>query len=116
MFYVVIEMGNSRLKQGGRHVSTLVLLEGQVQSDKIEDMKSYLAQILPDTRSYDGCQGADAQFNMDDPGNMVLVEQWESRGHYEKYLQWRTDTGVVDKLVSMLTGPPSGRYFERADA
>lgn len=97
-------------------MSTLVLLEGQVQSDKIADMRSYLAQILPDTRSYDGCQGIDAQFNMDDPGNMILVEQWESRGHHEKYLQWRTETGAVDKIVSMLAGPPSIRYFEKADA
>jgi len=109
-------MENFRLKQGGRHVSILVLLEGQVKPDKIADMKSYLAQILPDTRRYDGCQGIDVQFNLDDPGNMVLVEQWESRGHHEKYAQWRTETGVVDKLVSMLTGPPSIRYFERVDA
>ncbi len=97
-------------------MSILVLLEGQVKSDKISDMKSSLAQIFPDTRSYDGCQGIDAQFNVDDPGNMVIVEQWESRGHHEKYLKWRTETGVMAKLASMLTGPPSIRYFERADA
>jgi quinol monooxygenase YgiN len=101
--------------KGGRHVSILVLLEGQIQSDKISDVKLSLAQLLPDTRSYDGCQGIDVHFNMDDPGNMVMVEKWESRGHYEKYLQWRTETGVMDKLGSMLTGPPSIRYFERAD-
>ncbi len=97
-------------------MSILVSLEGQVKSDKISDMKSSLAQILPDTRSYDGCQGIDAQFNVDDPGKMVIVEQWESRGHHEKYLQWRTETGVMDKLGSMLTGPPSIRYFEKVDA
>ena len=95
-------------------MSILVLLEGQVKPDKIADMKSYLAQILPDTRSYEGCKGIDAHFNMDDPGNMVLVEIWESRGHHEKYAQWRAETGVVVKLGSMLTGLPSGRYFERA--
>jgi quinol monooxygenase YgiN len=97
-------------------MSVVVLLEGQVKPDNIADMKSYLAQILPDTRSYDGCKGIDAHFNMDDPGNMVLVERWESRGHYEKYHQWRKETGVADKLFSMLTGPPSRRYLERADA
>ena len=97
-------------------MSILVLLEGQVQSDKIADMKAYLAQVYPDTRSYDGCLGIDAHFNVDNPGNMVMVEQWESRGRHEKYLQWRTETGVIDKIVSMLTGPPRIRYFERADA
>ena len=96
-------------------MSIMVLLEGQVLSDKIADMKSSLAQLLPDTRSYDGCEGIQAQFNMDDPENMVLVEYWESRGHCEKYIQRRTETGVRDMLVSMLTSPPNVRYFEMAD-
>ena len=97
-------------------MSILMLLEGQVKPDKLADMKSYLAQILPDTRSYDGCQGVDAHFNMDEAGNMILVEQWESRSHHEKYSQWRKETGVTEIFLSMLTGPPSGRYFEMADA
>ena len=96
-------------------MSILVLWEAQVKPDKIVDMKSYLAQILPDTRSYNGCQGLDVQFNMDDPGNMVFVEQWKSRGHHEKYAQWRKETGVSAELGSMLTGPRKVRYFERAD-
>jgi quinol monooxygenase YgiN len=94
----------------------LVLLEGRVQPDKIAEMKSSMAQLFPSARSYDGCQGIDGHFNVDDPGDMVMVEQWESRGHHEKYLKWRTETGVMDKLASMLVGPPSIRYFERADA
>ena len=96
-------------------MSVFVLLEGQVQPDKIEDMKASLVKILPDTRSYNGCQRIDVLFNTDDPGNLVMVEQWESRGHYEKYLQWRTETGVMAKMVSMLVGPPNRRHFERID-
>ena len=96
-------------------MSTLVLLEGQVQLDRIADMKSYLAQVIPDTRSYDGCQGVDIYFNLDEPGSMVAVEQWDSRVHYDKYLQWRTESGVFDNFVSMLAGPPSFRYFEKTD-
>ena len=97
-------------------MSILVLVEWQVKPDQITDMKSYLAQILPDTRSYDGCQRIEAHFNIDEPGNVVLVQKWESRGHYKKYVRWRKETGVIDKLFSMLTGPRRVRYFERADA
>jgi len=86
--------GNSKLIQGEMNMSIMVLLEGQVQSDKIAEMKSTLAQVFPETRSYDGCQGIDAHFNMDNPGNMVMLEQWESRGHHDKYIQWRTETGI----------------------
>ena len=97
-------------------MSTLVLMEAKIQPDKISDMKSSLEQLLPETRGYDGCEGVDAHFDVSEPGSMVLVEQWESRSHHEKYLQWRTETGVMAKLGSMLAGPPSIRYFEKADA
>ncbi len=97
-------------------MSVLVLVEAPVKSEDISKMKSYLAEILPDTRAYDGCQGVDVYFNTEDAGNLVLVEYWDSRAHQEKYIGWRTETGVSDKLGAMLAGPPSIRYFERTDA
>ncbi len=97
-------------------MSVLVLLEAQVKAEDISDMKSYMAEILPDTRAYDGCQGIDVYFNTEDTGSMVVVDHWDSRAHHEKYLAWRTETGVMDKIGAMLAGPPSIRYFERIDA
>ena len=97
-------------------MSVMVLLEAPVKGDQISNIKSSLAGLLPETRAYEGCQGMDVYFNVDDAGNMVVVEHWSSRPHHEKYLGWRTETGVMDKLGSMLAGPPSIRYFERADA
>ena len=96
-------------------MSVLVLVEGPVNPEHIADMKAYMAEILPDTRAYDGCRGVDLYFNMDDPGNMVLVEYWDSRAHYEQYVGWRTETGVMAKIGAMLAGPPSIRYFEKTD-
>ena len=97
-------------------MSVMVLLEAPVKADQISNMKSYLAEILSDTRAYDGCQAFDVYFNTENEGNMVVIEQWASRPQHEKYLGWRTETGVMDKLGGMLAGPPSIRYFSRADA
>jgi quinol monooxygenase YgiN len=49
-------------------------------------------------------------------GKYILVEYWDSRVHYEKYAAWRTETGVMDKIGTMLAGPPNIRYFERINA
>ena len=68
---------------------------------------------MPDTLKADGSKGAEAYTNMDNPCVIVMLEYWETRGHYEKYLQWRTETGVMARFGSFLTGPPSIRYFER---
>ncbi len=93
-----------------------VLLEVQIKPDSVDEMKAYFKEILPDTRAYDGCLGIDVYGNMDDGANLVLYERWETRPHYEKYLAWRAETGAVDKLGSMLAGPPSIRYFDTVDA
>jgi quinol monooxygenase YgiN len=94
----------------------MVLLEIQVKPEAVNDVKSMLKAILPDTRAYAGCQGIDIYGNLDDGGNLVFYERWESRDHYQKYLNWRTETGALAKLGAMLSGPPKIRYYERVDA
>jgi quinol monooxygenase YgiN len=96
-------------------MSVLVLIDAPVKPEDISNMKSYLAEIFPDTRTYDGCRGIDVYFNTEDKGNMVMVEYWDSRAHHEKYIGWRTETGVMARLGSMFSGPPSIRYFDRTD-
>ena len=96
-------------------MSVLALFELQVKPEDISDMKSYIAEILPDSRAYDGCQRIDVYFNTEDTGNMVVFEHWDSRAHHEKYTAWRTETGFRDRIDAMLAGPPSIRYFERID-
>lgn len=94
-------------------MSVMVLLEAQVKAEEVSNMKSYLAEILPDSRLYDGCRGFDLYFNTENEGDMVLIEHWDSRSHHEKYLAWRTETGVMGRLGGMLAGPPSIRFFDR---
>ena len=106
---------SSKEKIGENKMSVMVLLETRIKSKEISNMKSYLDEILPDTRAYDGCQSLDVYFNTDDTGNMVMVEFWDSRAHYEKYLNWRTETGVLDKVGAMFSEPPIIRYYDRTD-
>jgi len=93
-----------------------VVLEIKLKSDMIDTAKGAFKQILPDTRAYDGCQGVDVVENQDEPGNLVLIESWESRAKYEKYLAWRAETGVLDQLGAMTSADPSIRFFDAVDA
>ncbi|TDJ62222.1 MAG: antibiotic biosynthesis monooxygenase [Proteobacteria bacterium] len=93
-----------------------VVLEIQLKSDQIDTAKSTFKEILPDTRAYDGCQGVYVVENQDKAGNLVLIETWESRAKYEKYLAWRQETGVLDALGAMCEGAPSIRYFDPVDS
>ncbi len=93
-------------------MSVNVILEVQSKPENIDELKSTLANILPDTRSFDGCLDVQVIVNQDDLLNLVLFETWESRQKYEKYLGWRTETGALATLGTMLSQPPSIRYFD----
>jgi len=93
---------------------TTVILEITAKNGSAEDVMTMLQMCLPDTRSYDGCGDVTVNFNKDTL-TFVLVEYWESKSHYERYLAWRKETGVFGDLVSLLETEPSIRYFEVID-
>ena len=93
-----------------------VILECQAKSGTGDELKATFNSILPDTRAYDGCQGVEVVCNQDDNDNIVLLERWESRPHYEKYLGWRDETGALKALGDGLAQPPSIRYYDAVDA
>ena len=96
-------------------MSVVVLLDFRVHPDKVEETKTFLGQILPETRAYPGCNGIDVYNNGDDPTNFVFHERWQSREHYKKYFAWRTGNGSMEEFGKKLIGPPNVRYFERVD-
>ena len=93
-----------------------VIFELQIKSDQIDLAKKTFKEILPDTRAYDGYEDIYVVENQDKPGNLVLVEKWETREKYEKYLGWRTETGLVEQLGALCAAPPSVRFFDTVDA
>ena len=96
-------------------MTVTVLLELKVKPECLQQIEEDLRVNLPDTRAYDGCKFLDAYRSQDDAADIVIVEQWESRERYEEYLAWRAETGMLDHLGSLLTGPPSIRYYDRLD-
>ncbi len=95
--------------------TTVVLLEVQVKPECVEEVKAFLKEVLPDTRAYAGCQSIDIYGNLDESNNLVFYERWDTREHYQKYLNWRTERGDFESLSSKLAGPPSIRYYDRID-
>ncbi len=96
-------------------MSTLVTLEVVAKAESVQELKDFFKRHLPDTRSYDGCQDITAYLN-EDGRTIVAVEHWDSKEHYQKYLAWREETGVLADLAAMLDGEPTIRFFDPIDA
>ena len=43
---------------------------------------------------------------------MIFTEVWDSKEHYEKYLQFRTEDGTIDAIASLCVDAPSIRIFD----
>lgn len=88
-----------------------VLLEFRIKDGCHDELKRKFVELLPATRAFDGCISIYLTRDLDDPARILIVELWETRGHYERYLQWRTDRGDMAALGTMLENP-SWRFLE----
>ena len=97
-------------------MAATIFLEFTAKPGTGGDMLAALKEMLPDTRSYDGCIQNDVYRSQENPDTLLIHGTWESKEKYETYLAWRRETGVFDSFVAGLVGPPSLRYFEFTDA
>jgi len=95
---------------------TTVFLEFQAKPLLGNELVEKLKEVLPDTRSYEGNQGVEVYQKTDDPDTCIIQSQWDSQRHWEKYIAWREETGVLAAFVEKLEGPPTIRFFSKADA
>ena len=74
-----------------------VILEVKAKPGTGDELVAFFRSILPETRAFEGCTSVDTLQNSDDADNVVLVEVWDSREQYEKYLAWRRESGTNDR-------------------
>ena len=94
----------------------LALVDVKIKPESLDEFTSFIKEILPDTRSYDGNRGAWFYANQEDEANIVIAELWDSVEHHTRYVEWRTETGVMDRVESSLAAPANLRYLDEIDA
>ena len=97
-------------------MATRVILDVKGKPGTGNELIAFFRSILPETRSHEGCTSVEALQNSDDADNVVLVEVWETREQYEKYLAWQRERGTSDRLMEALAEPPIIRHFDVTDA
>lgn len=92
-----------------------VVLQARAKPGSGNEVAAFFQSIMPGTRAYEGCKFAGIYQNSEDADDVVLVEAWESREHYERYLEWRRGEGVSARLKQVLDGEPRIGFFEIFD-
>ena len=83
---------------------------------KADEYKAALISMLPDTRARKGALKIHLIEDQDQPADVVVYEEWESRKDHEDYLAWRTERGDMDALATMLRAEPSIKYYDVIDS
>jgi quinol monooxygenase YgiN len=71
-----------------------------------------LAAALVETRAYDGCLSVETFVDADSPDNVWLIEEWATRGHQERYMAWRVESGMMELVQPILAGPVEIHFLD----
>ena len=58
---------------------------------------------LADTRGYDGCLDIEVTFEKE-TSTFLVIQEWESIAHYDRYLEWRVGNGLYTLFDRVLEG------------
>ena len=92
-------------------MTIITTIEFRATAGKRDALVEKMLSILPDTRSYDGCESITFVENEETEGSFLLVERWASRDHYDKYRAWRKETGTSVLGSDLVDGKPTAQYF-----
>lgn len=93
-------------------MSVWVTLEFTVRDGAYARLRPFLEDKLPAVRGFDGALSVSILYN-EDTRELLILEEWKSQAHHQKYLQAIGDNGVMEQLLSFMTAPPDVHYYER---
>ena len=91
----------------------LVNLQLSVKADQLAAMKKrFKDEVLPETRNFAGCNALYMTENMNIPNQVEFVSIWDSKEHYDAYLNWRDETGLLAEMAEKyLKSDPVFRFL-----
>ena len=96
-------------------MSVLVSLALKVKPENAEEVKNWLRDETDHTRGFDGCNGITIHSDQDDSNHLLVLGDWDSRQHHEKYLSWRVEKGDVEGLMGWIAEEPTASYFDKVE-
>lgn len=92
-----------------------IMMNFELKASELATFIGLLKNHLPDARTFDGCLAAQVIEDQDNKSNIVILESWDTRTQFEKYIAWRTQTGVLAQLVACCATDPTMRVFDGVD-
>ncbi|MBE0368400.1 putative quinol monooxygenase [Pseudoalteromonas aurantia] len=93
-------------------MSITVILEAKVKQRNKEKFLQLLTEYLPDTHKFSGFIDISIYSEVDTE-LIIFISKWQSLKVYQRYLDWRIDTGVMTTLEALMIDPPVIRQLTK---
>jgi len=87
-------------------------LQARCQEGKGPEFLALAKEMLPVTRKYDGCNEYNLCVNPENSDHIEAFGKWDSKAYFDKYIQWRMETGAFEAMAPLLDGDPVIRVLE----
>ena len=93
-------------------MSVIQLVRMEAAPGKPAELLALLQQGRAFTLRVDGCEAFDIYQGKDDPHQLLMVERWVSQeAHHVHFERNVMATGLLDRCVALMTGPPQLTYY-----
>ncbi|WP_420572612.1 hypothetical protein [Kordia sp.] len=89
-----------------------VLLTSNILKTKEKELFAFLEKNLPNVRNFEGCHSVWVYYNSE-TATMIFNEEWESKEHHKKYIDFISKNGVMNQLIAFLEEPPMVEYYQK---
>ena len=64
---------------------------------------------IVETRAFEGCQKCEVAASKEE-SDIIVYEIWDTFDDQKKYVEWRTETGVLEETLKFMDSEP--RFFQ----
>ena len=91
--------------------SVIATVIWKANPDRVDMCIETLRDMFSVTRQHKGFRTIRLLRSAHDPNELVLIQEWDSVQDHQNYMQFRTKSGEMQKLITMAVGPMQLNYW-----
>jgi probable F420-dependent oxidoreductase len=89
----------------GENMSVTVVVDLTIKPDEADAYCTRLQTAFLETRAQQGFEAIGLYRDVDKANRILVIERWAQRADYERYVAWRREQGVFDRLATISEVP-----------
>ena len=89
--------------------SAVVIVKLSIKSDLFDKAIEFIKKRIVETRAFEGCQKCEIAASKEE-FDIIIYEIWDTFDDQKKYVEWRTETGVLEETLKFMDSEP--RFFQ----